>query len=187
MSYKKASFVISCAEVAGRPKDGKPCVLLIGRSNVGKSTLINALCASRLAFASKKAGKTKLLNYFLIEERFYLVDAPGYGSTSFATKDTMHFSKMMEEYLPLPEVKAVALLMDLRRPLGEDDKAFLKYLQKSGKPLLIVATKTDKMNQSEKAKAKAYLKEVGIDTYLESDLTPAKTNKIAELIARYAK
>ena len=187
MSYKKASFLISVAEVSARPKDGKPAVLLIGRSNVGKSTLINALCGSKLAFASKKAGKTKLLNYFLVEDRFYLVDAPGYGSTSFATKDTIHFSKMMEEYLPLPEVKAVALLLDLRRPLGEDDKAFLKYLQGSGKPLLVILTKTDKMNQSEKAKAKAYLKEVGIETYLESDLTPAKTNKIADLIAKYGK
>ena len=188
MSYKKASFFTSAADVKDRPKDGKPCVLLIGRSNVGKSTLINALCGQRnIAFASKKAGKTKLLNYFLIEDRFYLVDAPGYGSTDFATKDTMHFSKMMEEYLPLPECRAVVLLLDLRRPLGDDDKLFLNYLRDSGKKLLIVATKVDKMNQSEKAKAKKELEAVGITTYLNSDLKPASTNKIAELIASNAK
>ena len=184
MSLAKCRFVISVAEVKDRPKDGKPCLLLIGRSNVGKSTLINALTGQKLAFASKKAGKTKLLNYFLCEERFYLVDAPGYGSTSFATKDTMHFSKMMEEYLPLPECKAVALLLDLRLPLRDDDKAFLKYLQGSGKKLLIIATKWDKMNQSEKAKAKRELEGVGITQFLPSDLTKATTNKIAELFAR---
>ncbi len=187
MSFTKSKFAISVADVTLRPNDGKPCVLLIGRSNVGKSTLINALTGQKIAFASKKAGKTKLLNYFLIDERFYLVDAPGYGSTDFATKDTMHFSKMMEEYLPLPEVKAVALLLDLRRPMGEDDLAFLRYLQGSGKKLLIILTKVDKMNQSEKAKAKAELAKAGITTYLSSDLSKVNTNKIAELIASSAK
>ena len=187
MSFAKSKFVISVAEVSARPKDGLPCVLLIGRSNVGKSTLINALCGSKIAFASKKAGKTKLLNYFLINDSFYLVDAPGYGSTDFATKDTMHFSKMMEEYLPLPQTKTVALLLDLRIPLREDDKAFLNYLRNSKKKLLIILTKVDKMNQSDKARAKRELEAVGITTYLESDLSKAKTNKIAALIESNAK
>lgn len=187
MSYKKAKFVISNTEVSARPKDGRGHLLLLGRSNVGKSTLINALCGQKIAFSSKKAGKTKLLNYFLIEDKFYLVDAPGYGSTDFATKDTIQFSSMVEEYVKCPELKAIALLLDLRIGLSEEDKRFISYLSKVGRPLAIILTKTDKMNQSQKAKAKTSLNAIGIEQYLSSDLSAAASNKICDLFMRLAK
>ena len=186
MSYKKAKFVISVTEVSSRIQDGKGHILLLGRSNVGKSTLINALCGQKIAFSSKKAGKTKLLNYFLIEDRFYLVDAPGYGSTDFATKDTLHFAPMVEKYVKTGELKAIALLLDLRNGLSDEDKRFITYLEGTGKKIAYILTKVDKMNQSQKAKAKMALASVNIEQYLLSDLTPASTNKICDLLLKFA-
>jgi GTP-binding protein len=79
IDFRKVRFIVSAPSLKEKPLDGKPALLFVGRSNVGKSTLINSLCAQKIAFSSKKAGKTKLLNYFLVDDTFYLVDAPGYG------------------------------------------------------------------------------------------------------------
>jgi GTP-binding protein len=76
IDFKKVRFIISAPSLTEKPKDGKPALLFVGRSNVGKSSLINLLTGQKIAFSSKKAGKTKLLNYFLIDEAFYLVDHP---------------------------------------------------------------------------------------------------------------
>lgn len=148
INFRKARFVTSAPSLKEKPKDEKPAVLFIGRSNVGKSTLINTLTGQKIAFSSKKAGKTKMLNYFDIDDRFYLVDAPGYGSTIYANISTINFAKMMESYVKERSLKGIVLLLDLRHELGEDDVAFLNYLKNCGKPLLYVITKCDQMNQS---------------------------------------
>ena len=160
---------------------------MVGRSNVGKSSLINALTNQRIAFSSKKAGKTKMLNYFLIEDKFYLVDSPGYGSTGFATMSTIQFSSMMEGYVKEPSLKAICLLLDFRREPGEDEKAFYRYLRNTGKPIIAILTKMDAMNQSEKAKAKKTALELGFDQFLESDLSAKSLDKIRNVIASYGK
>jgi len=153
IDFKKTRFIISAPSLNEKPKDGKPALLFIGRSNVGKSTLINLLCGARLAFSSKKAGKTKLLNYFLVDDSFYLVDAPGYGSTIYANLSTINFAKMVEDYVLDPSLKGVVVLLDLRHEPGSDDKRFLHYLQKTGLPLVYVLTKCDLMNQKDFASA----------------------------------
>ena len=176
--FRKTEFVTSCAAVSDHPKDGIPAILFVGRSNVGKSTLINGLTGKKLAFSSKKAGKTKLLNYFLVDKKFYLVDAPGYGSTGYATMNTMHFATMMEEVAKDKSFEALAILVDLRRDLGEDDKAFLRYLQKTGKKTILILTKVDQMNQSALHKAKTVAATLGFDEVLLSDTKPLSYEKI---------
>ena len=184
VDFRKTKFSTSCTCVADHPKDGLPAVLLVGRTNVGKSTLINGLTGQKLAFSSKKAGKTKLLNYFLVDSRFYLVDSPGYGSTSYATMNTIFFAGMMEDYVKDPSLKAIVLLLDLRRDLGKDDMDFLKYLQHTGKRMILVLTKTDQMNQSALHKAKTVADGLGFDEVLLSDLKPASLEKVRCSIAK---
>ena len=182
--FRKTVFATSCTRVADHPKDGLPAVLLLGRSNVGKSSLINELTGKKLAFSSKKAGKTKLLNYFLVDSKFYLVDSPGYGSTGYATMDTISFATMVEEYVKEPSLKAIALLLDLRRDLGEDDKKFLRYLHNTGKRMILILTKVDQMNQSALHKAKTVAESLGFDEVVLSDLTPKNDEKIRAAIMK---
>lgn len=183
IEFRKARFVTSAPDLASRPKDDLPAILMVGRSNVGKSTLINAVLGQKLAFSSKKAGKTKLLNYFEVDGKFYLVDSPGYGSTSYATLTTINFAKMMESYVKESSLKAIVLLLDLRRDLGKDDEAFIRYLEKTGVKMLVVLTKVDQMNQSERHKAEQRAQALGIREYVESDLSPKSIVKVRSAIA----
>ncbi len=129
-------------------------VLFVGRSNVGKSSLINALCNKQgLAFVSKTPGHTKLLNYFNIADKFYLVDAPGYGYRKLSFEKDI-FDDIMGEYFENnTHLKLVVLLFDARRELSIVDREFIAYLDSLNLPSLIVFTKEDKLNQSEKQKA----------------------------------
>ena len=184
VDFRKTTFVTSCTSVADHPKDGLPAVLFCGRTNVGKSTLINALTEKKLAFSSKKAGKTRLLNYFLVDSRFYLVDSPGYGSTSYATQNTIFFAGMMEDYAKDKSLKAIAILLDLRRDLGEDDKKFLEYLKGTGKRIVCILTKADQMNQSALHKAKTVASTLGFDDVWISTLKAPDLEKIRAAIVR---
>ncbi len=183
LNFHNSAYVKSAPSLEEAPKDGLPHVLFVGRSNVGKSSLINSLTGSKLAFSSKKAGKTKLLNYFLIDKTFYLVDSPGYGATSYANLTTIQFSAMMENYLKDRSLKAIVLLLDLRRDPGEEDKAFYEYLVSSGVKMLTVVTKCDKLNQSEKAQAKQRAASLGLSEPLFSDLSPKSLDLIRKNIS----
>jgi len=186
INFRKCDFVTSQPDLKSKPGNYKPCVLFVGRSNVGKSTLINKLVGKEIAFSSKKAGKTKLINYFLVDDRFYLVDSPGYGSTLYANLSTINFAKMMEEFIEDPILRGIVLLLDLRHEPGKDDKQFIKYLQKSGVPLIYVLTKVDTMNQKELASAKKIAQSLNIVDYVcskgdSSSLDPLK-GKITSLL-----
>ncbi|HAS56409.1 MAG TPA: ribosome biogenesis GTP-binding protein YsxC [Firmicutes bacterium] len=187
IDFKKVKFITSSTEAKEGPKDNYPRVLILGRTNVGKSSLINALVGQKIAFSSKKAGKTKLLNYFLIDDSFYLVDSPGYGSTGYATKDTIQFSSMVERFLSSSTCKGILLLLDLRRNLGEDDVAFIRYLENSSHNIVTVITKADTLNQSALHKAKLEATRVGLNNPLFSDLSSKSINKIRSEIASLIK
>ena len=184
VDFRKTTFVTSCTSVADHPKDGLPAVLFCGRTNVGKSTLINALTGKKLAFSSKKAGKTRLLNYFLVDSKFYLVDSPGYGSTSYATQNTIFFAGMMEDYAKDKSLKSIAILLDLRRELGKDDLQFLEYLKGTGKRIVCILTKADQMNQSQLHKAKTVAATLGFDEVLVSDQKPKSLEQIRGTLVR---
>ena len=143
------------------PEDGKPEFLLVGRSNVGKSSFINTL-VNRKNFARTSAtpGKTQTLNFYLVNDDFYLVDVPGYGFAS-VNKDMQHkFGMMIEEYLiSRKDLKRVFLLVDYRHKPSEDDLLMFNFMKYYNLDVTIVATKYDKLNQKEKAKSEKLLKE----------------------------
>lgn len=157
VNFRNAKFVTSCPSYASRPKSNKiyPEVIFVGKSNVGKSSLINALTGQKIAFSSKKAGKTQLLNYFLIDDSFYLVDAPGWGFTAYGSKLDDSFSFMMETYFEEnPYLKAVFLLIDGRRGMKGEDVSMLNYLKSINMPTVLVYTKSDTLKQQDKHRIK---------------------------------
>ena len=137
------------------PKDTKPEFLLLGRSNVGKSSFINTIVNRKnYAKTSSTPGKTKTLNFYLINDEFYLVDAPGYGFAKVSEKEKIRFGKMIEEYInSRKNFKAVFLLIDFRHLPTEDDKLMYDYLKYYNLDVILVATK-DKVKRSDYIKMK---------------------------------
>lgn len=153
LNFRKTSFIKSAPMISERPEKRFPELVFVGKSNVGKSSLINALCENKnLAYTSGKPGHTRLLNYFLVDEKFYLVDAPGYGYTATGSRHLSIFSSMMEDYFSKNDVlKSVVFLLDSRHEPSKEDVDFYQYLQDHQLPYLLVMTKCDKLNQSQKA------------------------------------
>lgn len=161
INFNKTKFIKSAPSVEDKPQKSLPEVLFVGKSNVGKSSLINALCKnSSLARTSSKPGFTKLLNYYEVDEKFYLVDAPGYGYTISGSKLLDNFGKMMEDYFDNPNLKLVVFLIDSRHEMGKDDKDFYQFLTDNNIPYLLVTTKVDKLNQKENARLEKYIKSI---------------------------
>ena len=158
LDFSKATFVKSATMLSQRPEKLLPEICFVGKSNVGKSSLINALTAhKKLAYTSSKPGYTKLLNYYLIDDRFYLVDAPGYGYTISGSKHLDNFASMMEDYFFNDNLKAVIFLVDSRHKLSKDDLSFFDFIKENDIPFVLVTTKIDKLNQESNA-YKTFLK-----------------------------
>ena len=153
INFTNVAFVKSCPTRKEKPQDNKPEVLIVGKSNVGKSSLINALCnKKKMAFTSSKPGHTRLLNYYDIDGKFYMVDAPGYGYAKGGLDLDRLFAKMMESYFDNNyELKLVLILLDARRELSRDDQEIIDFVKESNVGYFIVVTKYDKVNQKEKA------------------------------------
>ena len=151
MFFKNPVFAGSFTDVGGIPKTGFPEFAFVGRSNVGKSTLINFLTNKKnLARTSQTPGKTQLLNYFLIDEKWYLVDLPGYGFAKVPKGKRDAFKKMMRDYLEKSEnLQCVLLLIDARVPPQKADLDFVNYLGENRLPFVLVFTKADKFPSRE--------------------------------------
>ena len=164
INFANVNFIKSCPNRKEKPQDLKPEVLIVGKSNVGKSSLINALCQKkRLAFTSSKPGHTRLLNYYDIDGKFYLVDAPGYGYAKGGLDLDRLFANMMESYFDNnQELKLVLILLDARRELSNDDQEIISFVKESNYPYFLVITKLDKVNQKEKAALNKHLKSLGL-------------------------
>jgi GTP-binding protein len=161
-----ADFVTSAARADGIPRDETPRVALAGRSNVGKSSLINALCRTRIARTSAAPGKTRLLNFYRITIEggpggpgrwgVYLVDLPGYGYARGGTESVEALAAIAHEYYEdaraCPARSATLLLVDARHPGLESDRAAAAWLNRIGVRYHVVATKIDKLARSERAK-----------------------------------
>ena len=149
--FKKCRYIISAANKTQYPNRGNlPEILLLGRSNVGKSSLINALCGRKaLAHISTRPGKTRLLNFYFIDEAFYLVDAPGYGYARRSRAERLDYGCLLDEYLiGNMNLRAVLLLVDAKVGPTEDDLLVFDYLKHYGIKTIIVATKQDKIGKT---------------------------------------
>ncbi len=144
-----ASFHITVANVRELPADSLAEVAFAGRSNAGKSSAINTLCNhKRLAFVSKMPGRTQHLNFFRVEEGRFLVDLPGYGFAR-APKEQKHvWQALIGGYLAdRPQLAGLVLIMDSRHPLTELDRSLLDWFRPSGKPVLVLLSKSDKLSR----------------------------------------
>ncbi|MBQ1963821.1 MAG: YihA family ribosome biogenesis GTP-binding protein [Tidjanibacter sp.] len=144
----KAVFKFSSAKLSQIPDHGKPEFAFIGRSNVGKSSLINMLSESKLAKVSATPGKTKLINHFLVDEKWWLVDLPGYGYARTSQTVRREFSKIITDYVTKAKgLHFLFVLVDSRHEPMKIDLDFMQLLGREGVPFGIVFTKTDKQNQ----------------------------------------
>lgn len=160
MIIKNAIFTKTSAKITECPKPIFPEYAFIGRSNVGKSSLINMLCnRNKLAHTSSTPGKTKIINHFLINDSWYLVDLPGYGyaKTNKTTRDT--FEGIITNYITRREsLVCLFVLIDYRLPLQQIDAEFMQWLGDKGVPFCLVFTKADKLTKTEMKK--------NLETYL---------------------
>ncbi len=149
MEIRSASFVTSLARYAQEPPVTLPQLAVVGKSNVGKSSLINALCNRRkLCKTSSTPGKTRLINVFLINGAFHLVDLPGYGFAKVNKAEKQRWGEMMEEYFRQSTLlEHVLHLVDIRHEPTADDVAMNRYLRHMGIPFTVVATKADKISR----------------------------------------
>ena len=190
INFANSNFVKSASLKDERPKEPNlPEVLIVGRSNVGKSSLINALCNKKnMAFTSSKPGHTKLLNYFNIDNSFYLVDAPGYGYAKTGIDLDRVFGDMMNDYLEDNDrLKLILFLLDSRREINADDSELIDYLLDKGYPFLLVTTKMDKLNQKDKSALNKRLKETGLNNeqiIQTSSLDKVNINNLAKAIEK---
>ncbi len=154
MEIHSAKYLISNPRVDGCPEPDKPEYAFIGRSNVGKSSLINMLTRhNKLAKTSSSPGKTQLINHFIINEEWYLVDLPGYGYAKVSQKQRASFQKMIENYLTQrPNLMTLFVLIDSRHKPQKIDLEFLQQLGEWRIPFNLVFTKADKSTQREAAK-----------------------------------
>ena len=156
MKISSVDFVTSAVRRSQYPDDKKYEFLLVGRSNVGKSSFINTLVNRKnIARTSSIPGKTQTLNFYLINEDFYLVDVPGYGFAKVSKSLKNKFGMIIEDYLKMREnLKLVFMLVDFRHKPTEDDVLMYNYLKYYNIPVTIIATKSDKVSRNSYEKNK---------------------------------
>ena len=155
MIIKKSKFVKSLNAFAAFPGQGLPEIAIVGKSNVGKSSLINNMTGnSKLARTSSEPGKTRLVNLYLINEAFFLVDLPGYGFARAPKQERQKWAEMIEGYLKgSVHLKRVFQLVDVRHAPTEDDQLMVEYLRHYEIPFTVVATKADKLSKAQRGRS----------------------------------
>jgi GTP-binding protein len=151
----KSEFVLSANKPEHFPADGMPEVAFLGRSNVGKSSLINAITGQKgLAFTSNTPGRTQSINFYRIDGRLYFVDLPGYGYAKVPLAHKEEWARLIENYLQeRTTLKLSFLILDARRGWMDKDLDLKMWLEANNHPYLVVASKIDKLNQSEQAQS----------------------------------
>ena len=147
MLVKNPKFEISAVSPKQYPKQGLPEIVLVGKSNVGKSSFVNTMInRKKLARTSSEPGKTRQINFYNIDETFYFVDLPGYGYSKMSKKEQEQVGKFIEEYLfNRKEIALIIFLVDIRHKPTDNDKLMYNYIISSGLPFIILANKADKI------------------------------------------
>ena len=191
MKINSVDLTISAVRRSQYPTDNKPEFLLVGRSNVGKSSFINTIINRKnYARTSSNPGKTQTINFYLVNNEFYLVDAPGYGFANLSKANRKKFGLMMEDYLQnRPNLKQVFMLIDFRIKPTADDIMMYEFLLHYNIPVTIVATKVDKVGITHQQKQRnAILDEleltVGNDFVMFSNINKMGKDQIHDKIKR---
>ena len=155
MEIRQTVFVTSLPEYRKFPGIGRPEIAFAGRSNVGKSSLLNSLAQRKaLAKVSATPGKTRMINIFDADQRFLLVDLPGYGFAKVTREEQERWGKMMSEYFQKSRTLCLTLhLIDIRHEPTRDDVTMNRFLRETGQPFFVVATKMDKISRAQKARS----------------------------------
>lgn len=162
MQFQKAELVISAPDKKSWPETDLPEVVLAGRSNVGKSSFINTMCGrKKLAYVGNSPGKTRLLNFFNLDDKYMFVDVPGYGYAKLSKTQLIKFGQMMEDYFSQrTQKKGLVLLVDARHKPTEDDITMIEFARHYEIPCCVVATKMDKVKSSKKHHQLKQIREV---------------------------
>ncbi|MBD5431587.1 ribosome biogenesis GTP-binding protein YihA/YsxC [Lactobacillus agrestimuris] len=190
MIIKNSEYALSAVREDQFPKDDFSEIALAGRSNVGKSSLINTLLKRKnLARTSSQPGKTQTLNFYRVNDSFYLVDVPGYGYAKVSQKKRQEFGEMIQDYLETREnLKGLIILIDSRHEPTKDDIAMYEYAQYLNLPILVVATKMDKIKKSQTNKVMNNLKKnldlsyENVDVLTFSSVSKLHVNELGDWI-----
>ncbi len=192
MRISSVELVITAVRISQYPEPTKPEFLLVGRSNVGKSSFVNTLIHRKnFARTSGRPGKTQTLNFYLVNDDFYLVDVPGYGYANVNKKKQKKFGLMIEEYLEKrPNLKEVFMLIDFRHKPTEDDLLMYNFLKFYEKKVTVVATKVDKIGPTHREKHKKIILDtldlvMGDSLILFSSVTKDGKKDTHEVIEKY--
>lgn len=185
MKIKKAEFITSVASADKFYKTDKPIIAIAGKSNVGKSTLINMLANNKkLAKTSVTPGRTRLINYFDFGE-FVLADLPGYGFAKVSKEEKKKWGKLLETFLSTEKIKFLISLVDIRHNPTEDDKMMINYLYHYRIPFVVIATKADKLSKTRIKPALTTIStdlKIGIDDITAVDYKGYNKDKVLAIL-----
>lgn len=188
MIIKSVDMVMSAVNKSQYPSEGLPQIAFVGRSNVGKSSLINTLLNRRkIARVSQTPGKTRTINFYEINNDFYFVDLPGYGYAKLSKQEKSNWGQIMDEYfIHSRDLKHVFVLVDIRHSPKEDDIRMVEYVRYYDIPLSIIATKSDKLTRNHQMKSIAEicrsLKVNREDVFLVSSLKKTGQDEIMDFV-----
>jgi GTP-binding protein len=181
-----AEFITSSANPAQFPAGDLPEVAFLGRSNVGKSSLINALTGQRkLAFTSNTPGRTQTINFYRVDGKLHFVDLPGYGYARVPRQIVVEWKKLIDQYLETRQTLTLScLILDARRGWMERDLDLKRWLEVHGRPYLVIATKSDKLNQSDQERGLRAIREEGAEPLPFSAVTGRGAREIWQAITK---
>ena len=187
MNTQNAKLILSAASEAQFPQSTKKEILLVGKSNVGKSSLINALTNRKnLAFVGNRPGKTRLINFYDVNEEVMLVDVPGYGYAHRSHQEQLDYAKLMDAYFETRHVDFMFILIDVRRGISEEDMMMIDFALYHDIEAAIVLTKTDKLSRSKVINIKRQAQnQSGLEVFLFSNQDALFAKPIVEHIKNH--